>query len=206
MSARKAPRSAQRELAALRARAGTERLAADRWPRQWQALIAILLSARTRDDITIPVARALFRHRPRLADLTAAPLPALEETIRPVNFYRTKAKRVSGCARALHAQHGGKVPKDPDTLETLPGVGRKTAQVFLASTGAPALGVDTHVARIARKLGWSDAPDPKRVEADLKALFPRSSWRAVNPTLVRIGRMSGGKEAEDRLLAEIAGS
>ena len=191
---------ARRQLAALERAAGTEELAASRWPRRWQALLAILLSARTRDDVTIPVAKRLFAARPSLARVAATELATLEGLIRPVNFHKSKARNVRACAAAIRDEHRGRVPTSFERLVALPGVGRKTANVFLGELGRPAIGVDTHVARIAQKLGWSAQERPERIEADLCALFPPSRWGAVNPTLVRIGR--AGREREERLIAE----
>ena len=109
---------------------------------------------------------------------------------------------MKACAAALTEQFDGKVPHTLDALLALPGVGRKTANVFLTESGADAIGVDTHVARISRKLGWTSETDPHKIERDLEGLFPKRYWGWINDTLVRIGRNHRGKK-EDALLSEI---
>ncbi len=193
---------ALRQLDALEHTAREERLAPHAWPHAWQALLTTLLSARTRDDTTLPVAQELYRTFPTLRSLAEAPVERIERVIRPVNYYRNKAKHLKACAEALHRDFGGEVPADLDSLLTLPGVGRKTANVFLGHAGEDAVGVDTHVARIAGKLGWTAETDPRRVEEDLKRLFPRRVWRRINPTLVRVGRAHRGRD-EDALLEAV---
>ncbi len=194
---------AVRQLKALMQRAGwDERLAASGWSEEWQCLIATLLSARTRDDVTIPVAQALFERFPTVTALAEAPLEEIEAAIGQINFFRTKAKNVKACAKALVEQFESCVPHTLEALLTLPGVGRKTANVFLTETGADAIGVDTHVARISRKLDWTAETDPHKIERDLERLFPKRYWGWINDTLVRIGRNNRGRK-EDALLSEI---
>lgn len=187
------------QLQALKVYAQPQLLAAGPWPEPWQNLIATLLSARTRDDITIPVAKALFQRFPILQQLATAPLEEIEEVIRPINYYATKAQRVQACARILIEQFQGQVPMTLEELVSLPGVGRKTANVFLSEAGADAIGVDTHVARIAQKLGWTTSSDPYQIELDLQELFPRHIWSQINNTLVQFGRTYRGSQ-EDQVL------
>ena len=180
-----------------------ERLAAQHWKEEWQTLMAILLSARARDDVTIPVAQNLFDHYPTLNDIAQASQEEIEQTINSINFFRNKSKNVRNCAKALVENFNGKVPHKVDDMITLPGVGRKTANVFLSEYGYDAIGVDTHVARVSFKLGWtSHRENAIIIEEELKALFPKEKWSLVNNTLVRFGRNNRGKK-EDAILEEI---
>ena len=174
-----------------------ERLAAQLWDQEWKTLIATLLSARTRDDVTIPVAEQLFKEYPTVQALAQASLQQIETAIKSVNFYKTKAKRVKECAQALEELNG--VPHELDKLLKLPGVGRKTANVFLSEIGKEAIGVDTHVARIAKKLDWTKHTNPEKIEADLQKLFPKHLWSSINDTLVRIGRQYKDEVLNDYL-------
>ncbi len=180
-----------------------ERLAAQHWKEEWQTLISILLSARTRDDVTIPVAEKLFTHYPTLEQIANASQEEIEKTIKSINFFRNKSKNVRMCAKALVENFDGKVPHNVDDMITLPGVGRKTANVFLSEYGYHAIGVDTHVARVSYKLGWTTSrDDPVKIEKELEALFPQEKWSDVNNTLVRFGRNNRGKK-EDSILEDI---
>ncbi len=165
------------------------RLAAQGWSEEWQTLISIVLSARTRDDVTIRVCEGLFKKYKTANSLSRASLPALETSIHSVNFFRNKARSVSGCAKMLVEDFDGRVPHEFDKLLLLSGVGRKTANVFLSEMGVSAIGVDTHVFQIARFLGWSKSSTPEGVEKDLKALFLRKEWSRINESLVSFGQL-----------------
>lgn len=117
-----------------------------------------------------------------------------------MNFYRNKAKNVLGCAKGIVSL--GMVPSDVESLMQLPGVGRKTANVFIAATGGDAIGVDTHVGRISKKLGWTTHTDPYKVEKDLMNLFPKSKWTSINYVLVKFGQSNRGKK-EDAIIEKI---
>ena len=99
---------------------------------------------------------------------------------------------------------GGKPPHDHGKLILLPGVGRKTANVFLSEYGADAIGVDTHVAYISKKLGWTKHKDPHKIEKDLERLFPRNYWRIINRTLVRFGKTYQSRKKKDEILDRIS--
>ncbi|MBI4139839.1 endonuclease III [Candidatus Woesearchaeota archaeon] len=182
------------------------RLAADGWDSDWKTLIAILLSARTRDEITISVCNVLFFKYSSLLDLSKANVSVVESIVRRVNYYRTKARHVVDCSRGILHDFGGVVPQNFDSLTSLPGVGRKTANVFLSECGVPSIGVDTHVFRLSRKLGWSRGKTPVVVEGDLKKLFPRSAWSFVNESLVSFGRRYRSSEDEKLLNLGLIGS
>ncbi|MFN7959000.1 MAG: endonuclease III [Holophagaceae bacterium] len=155
----------------------------------FQLVVATILSAQCTDarvNLTTP---ALFARFPDAASLAQAPLEELEALIRSTGFYHSKARNLIGLGQALMARHGGAVPSDPAALGALPGVGQKTANVVLANAfGVPALAVDTHIFRVARRLGLSKATTPEKVEADLCRRFPREDWIELHHQLIFHGR------------------
>ncbi|MBN2420716.1 endonuclease III [Candidatus Woesearchaeota archaeon] len=178
-------------------------LAAENWNQDWQTLIATMLSARTRDDVTIPVANKLFKKYKTVKALAKASIKEIEKSIYSVNFYRNKARNVSNCAKMLDKLYKGKVPHDFNKLIQLPGVGRKTANVFLAESGKQAIGVDTHVHYVSKYLGWTKQKNPHKAEEDLKKLFPKRIWRSINYILVKFGRSYQSKKKKNEILDEI---
>jgi endonuclease-3 len=194
---------ALRQLAALQKDVRHMRLAAEGWDAEWKTLIAIILSARTRDETTLGVGERLFCAYPTAANLARARETEVAEIIRPINFFRNKTKNIISACRELVERREGKVPHKIEELVALPGVGRKTANVFLAEYGAPAIGVDTHVAYISQKLSWTKNKDPKKIEEDLKKLFPQEQWNNVNRSCVRFGKTHTSRREKDRLLEEI---
>ncbi len=197
------PERALRQLNELRTLGNTMRLAADGWKEPWQTLIAIIMSARTRDEVTIAVSERLFKRYPTVERLARASRGVIEKIIRPVNFYRNKAKSVLNCARSLVTNHHGRPPETVEELVLLPGVGRKTANVFLTARGYDAIGVDTHVAYISRELGWTKNRDPHKIEKDLEALFPQHIWKDVNTTCVQFGKTHLSRKKKKALLMRI---
>ena len=179
------------------------RLAAEEWKEEWETLIAIALSARTRDEVTVIVAEKLFAQYPTAHALGQAKPHDVAKIIMPVNFFQNKSKYVIACAKELAKTYGGKPPHDLEKLMELSGVGRKSSNVFLSQYGAAAIGVDTHVAYISRKLGWTKHINPDKIEADLRNLFPKSEWRELNRTLVRFGKTYMSRTKKDALLFEI---
>lgn len=175
------------------------RLAAEKWQAPWQCLISTALSARTKDETTIKAANNLFRKYRELDDLAKADINKVKELIRSVNYYKTKSKHIIAAAEMIKTKFKGKVPLEINKLLKIPGVGRKTANVFLSEMGKPAIGVDTHVAKISYRLKWTKHKKPDRIEEDLKKLFPKYKWREVNSTLVRFGRTYSGKKREEIL-------
>jgi endonuclease-3 len=155
----------------------------------FQLVVATVLSAQCTDarvNITTP---ALFKRFPDAASLASGSLEELEALIRSTGFYHNKAKNLQGLAMALMARHGGQVPGNREALALLPGVGPKTANVVLANAfGVPALAVDTHIYRVARRLGLSQGNTPDKVEADLCRLFPESAWIVLHHQLIFHGR------------------
>ena len=179
------------------------RLAAESWSSQFQTLISIILSARTRDETTIKVAKELFKKYPTSEKLSKANLNDIEKIIKPVNFYKNKSKNILNCSKDLVKEYHSKVPESIDKLIKLPGVGRKTANVFLAEKGQDALGVDTHVYYISRYLDWTKNKDPNKIEKDLVKLFPKNYWRKINPVAVRFGKTYTSRREKDKILGEI---
>jgi endonuclease-3 len=153
-------------------------------------VVATILSAQCTDERVNRTTPGLFEKYPDAAALAGADAAELEGAIRPTGFFRNKARSLIGMASALQSKHGGRVPNDRAALGELPGVGRKTANVVLANAfGVPALAVDTHVFRVARRIGLSAADTPEKVEADLCAMFPEESWIALHHQLIRHGRL-----------------
>lgn len=178
------------------------RLAVEKWDRPWKTLISTIMSARTRDEVTIQISNNLFKKYPSTEKLGNAKLKDVEKIIKPVNFYKTKSRNVINCAKVLTEKYKGKPPHDFDKLIELPGVGRKTANVFLSEMGKDAIGTDTHVLYISKKLGWTKSDKPKNVEEDLKNLFPKKYWSKINPILVRFGKTHSRKK-QDEILNKI---
>ena len=154
-----------------------------------QLLVATVLSAQCTDKRVNMVTPELFREYPDVVALAAAPRERIEEIIKSTGFYRNKATSIQGLASAILEKHGGEVPADLESLVALPGVGRKTANVVLGNAfGVPGITVDTHVGRIARRLGWTTNTDPVKVEFDLMELFPPQDWVLLNHRLIFLGR------------------
>lgn len=194
---------ALKQLKALNKFGSPMRLAAQGWKYPWQTLISIILSARTRDETTILVARNLFKKFPTLKKLSNAKISEIEKIIFKINFYKNKSKNVLNCAKSLVKNFNGKVPQEIEELIMLPGVGRKTANVFISEYGKDGIGVDTHVDYISRFLNWTQQKTADKIEKDLKKLFPKKYWSRVNPTLVRFGKTHKSKIKKDKLLGEI---
>lgn len=155
----------------------------------WELLVATILSAQCTDQRVNQVTPALFtRYRTPLEMAQAAP-SELEGLIRPTGFYKNKAKHLIGCARAVTERFHGEIPATMDALTSIPGVGRKTANVILgAAFGQPAVVVDTHVKRVANRLNLAKSHDPERIEQDLQRVFPKRQWTDVSQRLLLHGR------------------
>ena len=155
----------------------------------WQLLVVTVLSAQTTDENVNRVAPVLFSRYPTPEDLAAADPEAVEEIVFSTGFYRQKTKSILALAADLVERFAGEVPKDLDALVTLRGVGRKTASVVLAEVwGVPAIAVDTHVARVTRRLGITRGDDPTTIEAELMALYERKHWAGVSMRFIQFGR------------------
>ena len=156
----------------------------------FELLIATVLSAQTTDVLVNKVTPDLFARYPDAESLARANRADVERIIGRIGMFRQKAKNVVGLAEKIVKDHGGKVPETLAELVQLPGVGRKTANVVLGVAFGAAEGVvvDTHVQRIAQRLGWSRNGEPEKIERDLMLLFPRESWDRLGHVLVFHGR------------------
>lgn len=155
----------------------------------FQLLVATVLSAQTTDVRVNQVTPALFARYPDAVALAAADPTAVEELIRPTGFFRAKTRSLIGLAQQLVERHDGEVPATMEELVVLPGVGRKTANVVLGNAfDVPGLPVDTHVGRVARRLGLTELEDPVQVEHALGALIPPAGWTMFSHRLIFHGR------------------
>ena len=156
----------------------------------YELVVATILSAQCTDVRVNMVTPALFARYPRPADLGAATQEDVEELIHSTGFFRNKAKNLIGMAQRVVEEFGGEIPASMDHLLTLPGVARKTANVVLGECFGIADGivVDTHVGRLARRMGFTDETDPVKVERDLMKLVPRDQWIATSHRLILHGR------------------
>jgi endonuclease III len=154
-----------------------------------EMLVATILSAQTTDKLVNKVTPTLFARYPTAADYAAADRGELEKIILSTGYYRAKANSLIGLGQALCERFGGEVPPRLRDLVTLPGVGRKTANVVLGNAfGMPGITVDTHFGRLARRFGWTANTDPDKVEADVAALFPRKDWTDLSQRMIWHGR------------------
>jgi endonuclease-3 len=154
-----------------------------------ELLIAAILSAQTTDRKVNEVTRVLFARYRTAADYAAADQAELEKVIEPTGYFRAKAKTLISLGQALCDRFGGEVPDTLEELVTLPGVGRKTANVVLGDAfGKPSIVVDTHFARLARRFGWTAQTDPDKIEHDVAALLPPREWTAASHRVIWHGR------------------
>jgi endonuclease-3 len=151
--------------------------------------VATILSAQCTDERVNAVTPDLFRRFPGPEDFAAAEPEDLQAAIRSTGFFRNKAKSIRGAARALLELHDGRMPRDLPSLTSLPGVGRKTANVVRAACfGAQAVIVDTHVRRVSRRLGLTAQSDPTKIEFDLMEVLPEDSWSVGSQAMILHGR------------------
>ncbi len=154
-----------------------------------ELLIATILSAQCTDKRVNEVTPPLFKQFRTARDYARADQERLEEMIRPTGFYRNKAKAIIGCCTRIVSDFGGEVPDTVEALTTLPGVGRKTANVVLGSAfGQEAIAVDTHVKRVANRLGLTQESNPDRIEIDLQKIIPKRRWTRTTLTFILHGR------------------
>jgi endonuclease-3 len=180
--------TADRELAILE-RTYPQAVTALRYSDPFELLIAVILSAQCTDARVNLATPALFARYPNAEKLAKAKQSDVEQLIRSCGFFRMKSKNIINAARALAAQHGGEVPSQREELEALAGVGRKTASVVMSvAFGEAALAVDTHVFRVAHRLGLTLGKTPRDVEQDLQKIVPRDKWRHAHHWLILHGR------------------
>ena len=155
----------------------------------WQLLVATILSAQCTDARVNIVTEDLFKKYPGVEYLAQAEQKELEEVIKPAGFQHNKAKNIIACCQKIMADFGGEVPRELDELTSLPGVGRKTANVIRGNIyGDPSIVVDTHVKRITRLLGITKEEDPVKIEFDLMDKLPKDHWIIYNIHIIRLGR------------------
>ncbi|MCL6620875.1 MAG: endonuclease III [Syntrophobacterales bacterium] len=155
----------------------------------WELLVATVLSAQCTDERVNQVTPELFRKYPDAAAMAAAPLEELEAAIRPTGFYHNKARALKAICRGLVEQFGGEVPPSLEELVKLPGIGRKTANVILGNAfGIPGIVVDTHLGRVAQRLGLTREKDPVKIESELMELIPREKWTRFSHQMIWHGR------------------
>ncbi|MCR4909104.1 MAG: endonuclease III [Lachnospiraceae bacterium] len=154
-----------------------------------ELLISTIMSAQCTDERVNRVAAELYRKYPDVRSFAEADLKELERDIHSVGFYHTKAIHIIGCCRALLEKFGGEVPEAIDDLTSLPGVGRKTANVVRTHVfNEPAVVVDTHVKRVSGLLGLTKEKDPEKIEYDLMKKLPKDHWSLINLQLISLGR------------------
>ncbi|MBQ7839687.1 MAG: endonuclease III [Lachnospiraceae bacterium] len=155
----------------------------------WQLLVAIMLSAQSTDKQVDEAIPALFDHFKTAQSVAEAPMEEIESYIKSVGLYKNKARNMKKCCMQITENFAGEVPKTIDELLKLAGVGRKTATLFLADAyGIPGVTVDTHVFRIARRLGWAKGKNPVEVEQELMKVLPKDHWNRINFQLIYHGR------------------
>lgn len=155
----------------------------------FELLVAVILSAQTTDATVNKVTPELFRRFPTPLALAEAPPETVKEIIRPTGYYNAKAASIQSCARVIVERFAGRVPTTLEELVSLPGVGRKTANVVLGTAhNVAGWSVDTHVQRLSRRLGLSKNTDPAKIEQDLQKLFPEQDWAKLSITLIWHGR------------------
>lgn len=155
----------------------------------WQLLIATMLSAQCTDARVNIVTKDLFFKYPSIEAFANADIKELEEDIKSTGFYRNKAKNIIACMRRIRDDFGSEIPSDIDALTSLPGVGRKTANVIRGNIyDIPSIVVDTHVKRISKKLGLTKEEDPEKIEYELMKLLPKDHWIMYNIQIITFGR------------------
>jgi endonuclease-3 len=155
----------------------------------FELLVATILSAQCTDERVNLVMPALFKRYPTPQQMAGADRDELENLIRSTGFFRSKASHILGASEAIVMRHSGEVPRTMQELTSLPGVGRKTANVVLSvAFGLPGLPVDTHVTRLSNRLELSESNDPVKIEQDLDALFAPEEWGAISLRLILHGR------------------
>lgn len=155
-----------------------------------ELLVSVILSAQCTDAMVNRVTPALFKRYHTAKDYAEANTGELESIIKPCGFYHSKAKNIIGAARKLVTEFGGEIPRTMAEITTLPGVARKTGNIVLYNAYGviEGIAVDTHVRRIAQRLGFSKETDPDKIEKDLMRTVPRTKWGGVNYLLVNLGR------------------
>lgn len=160
----------------------------------YKTLISTVMSARTRDEVTLAVSKNLFKIAPNIETLANLPEEKIRNTIKSVGFYKTKAKHLKLLAQKIVKNFDCKIPNTKEGLTSLPGVGGKTANLVLnRAFGIPAIAVDTHVHKISNILGWVKTKTPEETEKALIEILPKKYWSDMNRLFVSIGRQHRSK-------------
>jgi endonuclease-3 len=155
----------------------------------FELAVAAILSAQCTDKRVNQVTPALFKKYRRVKDWAATPQATLEKEVHSTGFFRNKATHIRALAKEVIGRFDGVLPEDLETLITLPGIGRKTANVLLISAfGQPGITVDTHCMRVTRRLGFTESDQPERIETELKSLLPEKDWAVWSHGIVFHGR------------------
>ena len=156
----------------------------------FQLLVATILSAQATDVLVNKVTETLFNKYKTIKAYVDVPLEKLQQDVRSINFYKTKAKNIQACAERIMEKFGGNVPKTMDELTSLPGVARKTANIILSNAFGinEGIAVDTHVKRLSNLLGLTKNTDPVKIEKDLMAVTPQKEWGTISHLLILHGR------------------
>lgn len=155
----------------------------------WQLLLAIILSAQSTDKQVYAVLPSLWQRFAKIEQMAEAPVEEIEEYIKSIGLYKSKSKNMKKCCQQIIEEFGGKVPMTIEELVKLAGVGRKSATLFLADAyDIPGVTVDTHVLRIAKRLGWAKGNNPVQVEKELMEVLPKENWNRINFQLIYHGR------------------
>lgn len=172
-----------------------------------ELLVALILAAQARDDLVNEITVELFKKYRSAQDYARSSQPRLEKEIGKINFYRTKARAIRNCCKNLVERFGGKVPDKLDELLSLPGVGRKTANIVLGNAfGRPVVGVDTHVMRLSQRLGFTKNADPDKIEFDLTPLVSEKQRVRFCHLLQYHGRLSASRKSPAAPTARFAPS
>lgn len=176
-------------LTTLASRYDIDRFVTKNGPDPFRILVSCVISLRTKDEVTYPATERLFAIAATPESMARRSEAVIAKAIYPAGFYRTKARQIRALSRILRDRHGGRVPDTIDALLELPGVGRKTANLTVTlGFGKPGICVDTHVHRIANRLGWVGTKAPDETESALRRILPRRWWIPINETLVRHGQ------------------
>jgi endonuclease III len=156
----------------------------------FQLLVSVILSAQCTDVRVNQVTPVLFKRFPDVRSMSEAPLEELEELIRSTGFFRNKAKNIKAASKIIIERFNGELPRTMDEMITIPGVGRKTANIMLYNAFGIIAGiaVDTHVKRLAKRLGMTSETDPNKIERDLMAIVPKKDWGKITYVLINHGR------------------
>ena len=181
----------------------SKRLAAEGWENDWQTLIATIYSAQSRDETTIPVMEKAFNVFPTLESYANSPFSRLMSLTKKINYYKTKSRNSKATAQLLLSKFNGKVPDTIEQLITLPGVGRKTANLILSEIhNKDGICVDTHVHRISNVLGLVKTKTPHETEIELEKIAPKKYWSKINRLFVLWGKDVRGRN-KNKLLGKL---